>query len=132
MDPRLLLLIKKLCTHTSCQVEFSPQGNSQNPDCKGVIQGCKLAPSLFIFFYSNVAPSLSKIDGPFPKILHYHILVLLYVDNGVLFLCSQIGLRRQLHQCLTYFNNNRLTLNFGKTKILAFAKSWKQSSWKPH
>ena len=131
IDKRLLYLIRKLYSCTSCQVRLTSQGKltSKITINKGVKQGCILAPFLFNLFLNDLAPSLHAIDGHCPKLGSLHIPLLLYADDAVVMSCSRVGLKRLLNQCLVYCESNRLTLNYGKSKVLVFAKSWKPFSW---
>ena len=131
IDQRLLFLIKRLHTSTTCQVKCSPAGKLtlKIPVNKGVKQGCILAPALFNLFLNDMAPFLAEIDAHSPKIGSLQVPLLLYADDAVLISRTRVGLKRLLTRCLEYLNQNKLLLNCEKSKILVFSKSWRPLKW---
>ena len=131
VDDRLLYLLRKLYSQTSCQVRYTRLGNLTPKIItnKGVKQGCVLAPFLFNLFLNDLVPTLSSIYGHCPKLGQLHLPALLYADDSVLLSCSSIGLKRLLYGCLEYCKVNKLLLNYEKSKILVFSKAWKPQIW---
>lgn len=101
IDPRLRFLIQQLYSNNSCAIRLSSASNTtQNiAGNKGVKQGCVAAPTRFNLFISNLALHLLKLDAHSPKISPLTVPILLYVDDLVLILRKQIGLKRLVLSC---------------------------------
>lgn len=130
IDPRLLFLIKSLYSDTSSQIKLNSQGNLSEPfhTNKGVKQGCVLAPTLFNLFLNDLSTHLASIDSHCPK-LNQRPVPLLYANDMVLLSQTRVGLKRLINSCIQYLILNDLQLNFSKSKILVFEKSWKLRTW---
>lgn len=131
IDPRLLFLIQQLYSNNSCAVRLLSAGNTtQNIVVnKGVKQGCVLAPTLFNLFIHDLAPQLLKLDVHSPRIGTHTVLILLHADDMVLILRRQLGLKCLVLSCSQYLTENNLLLNYEKSKIMVYEKTWKSHQW---
>lgn len=100
------------------------------PTNKGVKQGCLLSPTLFNLFLNDLAPFSASVEGHSPKLGSHRIQLPLYANDAVLILRSRIGLQRLMDRCIDYLTINKLQLNYGKSKIMVFTKTWKLLTWK--
>ena len=132
MEEHLLFLLHKFHSLNTCQIRYDEKGSltQRIPMIKGVKQGCLLAPSLFNLFLSDLPIHLSRIHGHAPKLDSQPVPLLLYADDAVLLSFSKVGLKRLLSSFASYCNQNSLSINFEKSKILVFSKSWKCFHWK--
>lgn len=92
-------------------------------------QACTLAPTLFNLFINDLNTHLKEINAYGPKMGSNHIPLLLYADNMILQSTSRVGLRRLITYCIDYLKKNELHLNFDKSKVVVFGKSWKLLNW---
>ena len=131
LDKRLLFLIKRLYTYTSCQVRCSTSGrlSSKIITNKGVKQGCILAPFLFNLFLNDLVPFLSSVDGHSPRLGSIHVPLLSYADDVVLLSVSRVGLKSLLNRFCEYCVINHLDLNYEKSKVMVFSNSRKLYDW---
>ena len=131
IDPRLLQLIQKLYSNTSCRIRLRRDGTLSEPVLtnRGVKQGCVLAPTLFNLYINDLTPFLAKVDSHCPKIGSLPVPILLYADDMVLIPRTKIGLKRLIQGCISFLHTNQLQLNFAKSKIIVFGKSWRPCSW---
>ncbi|UYV70767.1 hypothetical protein LAZ67_8000536 [Cordylochernes scorpioides] len=87
----------------------------------GVLQGEPLSPYLFILFINDLVATLDDSDLPgiyLPG--HGTIHLLLFADDIVLFGESKINLQITINLIKRYFEENGLTLNQSKSKIVVF------------
>lgn len=132
IDSKLLFLIQRLYTNTSCQVKTSSEGHLTDniPTNKGVKQGGLLAPTLFNLFLNDLASFLAPVESHSPKLGSRRVQLLLYADDAILISRSRIGLRRLMDSGIHYLRLNKLQLNYAKSKIMVFSNSWKPLTWK--
>lgn len=131
IDKRLLFLIRALHKNTTIRVKLNPQGHLTNPieTKKGVRQGCILAPLLFNLYINDLVTHLNKLEHHPPKLASKHISILLYADDAVLLSKTPLGLKRMMQTLTKYSQQNRLEINYDKTKVISFANRPKRHSW---
>lgn len=132
IDKRLLFLISCLYKDTVLHVRTSSNGHliGPVPVCKGVKQGCILAPVLFNFYINDMVNCLSSPDFHAPKLADKSISVLLYADDAILLSRTRIGLNRLIGEFSAYCRREQLVINYQKTKIMVFARKHRQYSWR--
>ncbi|XP_042296775.1 uncharacterized protein LOC121916078 [Sceloporus undulatus] len=115
---------------TTIQVRCDIQGNLTKPIpvYKGVRQGCILAPLLFNLYLNDLSAFIS-LEAHHSKLAAVSIPLLLYADDAVLLSFSKIGLRQILRAFGGYCEENCLTINYSKTKIMVFSKNQRRSKW---
>ncbi|UYV71202.1 hypothetical protein LAZ67_8002154 [Cordylochernes scorpioides] len=94
----------------------------------GVLQGEPLSPYLFILFINDLISTFDSSDLPgiyLPK--HGNIHLLLYADDIVLIGESKNNLQLKINMVRKYFEENMLTLNENKSKIMVFRNGGKRS-----
>lgn len=131
LDKRLPLLIGILHSQTSSSIKVSAQGHLSAPILinTGVKQGCVLTPMPLNLLINNLAPILFSLHAHYPQLGSLGIPLLLCADDLVLLSRTRTGLSRLVLGSIDYLPHNNLHLNFGKSKIVAFAKTWKPSAW---
>lgn len=131
IDKELLCLIQRLYTDTSCQIRLTQDRKltEEIPTNRGVKQGCLLAPTLFNLFLNDMAAALDHSDCHPPKLGSRRTALLLYADDAVLLSQTRRGLFNLINKSLAYFTLNKLQLNFTKSKIMVFAKTWSPHRW---
>lgn len=83
VEKRLLILIQRLKSNTSCQVRVSASGTLS--ELIPINRGVKQTPALFNFYINDLAPELAEIDSHCPKLGMLQIpLLLLYIHDMVL------------------------------------------------
>ena len=95
----------------------------------GVKQGCILAPHLFSLFLNDLADHFKGINGHPPFVGKRPTPLLLYADDAVILSRTRVGLIRYLRTFIDYCLDNKLTINYDKTKILVFAKTHYRYHW---
>ena len=92
----------------------------------GVRQGDNLSPNLFKIFINDLPDIFDKEDDQV-QLENNFISSLLYADDFMLLSTSKAGLQRCIDKLASYSDDNCLTVNLKKTKIVVFCKSGKLS-----
>ena len=92
----------------------------------GVRQGDNLSPNLFKIFINDLPDIFDKEDDQV-QLENNFISSLLYADDLMLLSTSKAGLQRCIDKLASYSDDNCLTVNLKKTKIVVFCKSGKLS-----
>ena len=79
---------------------------------------------------NDLAPYLANVDGYPPKLGVYSVLLLLYVDDAVIISRTHPSLKCLIDRCVEYLDKKKMQLNYNKSKIVVFVKSWNQLQWK--
>lgn len=134
---RVLTIIQNLYRISKSCVMHNGEKSEFFASCRGVRQGENLSPLLFAIFLNDIedfflthgCKNLSFIekldkDARGPEIRTFlKLFILLYADDTVLLADSEKELQ-QLLDCLeTYCNENKLTVNGTKTKVMVFCRS---------
>ena len=92
----------------------------------GVRQGdtCNISPNFFKMFLNDLPDIFDKGDDQV-KLDNNLISSLLYADDLMLLSTSKAGLKRCFDKLASYSEDNCLTVNLKKTKIVVFCKSGK-------
>ena len=112
------------------------QGSFSRVKCKGVLtepilikqgvhQGSVLSPLLFNIFINDIGDDLLLDDAPMlhdSKISH-----LLYADDLVLLLTTEIGLQNNIDRVNVFCKSWGLAINIDKSKIMVFSKTGRVS-----
>uniref|UniRef100_A0A803TJP4 ribonuclease H n=1 Tax=Anolis carolinensis TaxID=28377 RepID=A0A803TJP4_ANOCA len=131
IDRRLLRLIQELYTNTEMRVRVGRNGSLTEAfsTTSGVKQGCLLAPTLFNIYVNDLVPCLAKIDSPSPTIRNRNIFVLMYADDVVLLSLSRLGLKNLLKAFSKYCQEEYLSINYSKTKVMVFGRHCPRYKW---
>ena len=89
---------------------------------KGTEQGHPMSPELFKLFMIDLTPRLSML-GLYPQLIDTLINHLLWADDLVLLALYQYSLQKNLDILGKFCNEWGLSINFTKTKIIAFGSS---------
>ena len=131
IDKRLLFLLRELHLDTHAQIRVGISGSLTNkiPTCKGVKQGCVLAPLLFNLYINNIVERLFGPRFVSPTLGDQKRSILLYADDMALISLTKIGMQRLLQQLGAYCKDEALNINYDKTKVMVFRKRAKKFSW---
>ena len=95
---------------------------------KGLMQGESISPTLFSAFINDIVEAMNKITSMGVVINNIKITVLKYDDDLVLLATSQEGLQSGLDLLKTYCEENKLTVNVSKSKVMRVSKRRKAQS----
>ena len=91
---------------------------------QGVEQGCILSPILFIIFLADLQANIEiKENEPININQGENLGCLIWADDILLLSKSYTGLNNMLKSLKTYADNNGLSLNVDKTKVMIFNKN---------
>ena len=93
----------------------------------GVRQGDNLRPNLFNIFINDLPNIFNETDDKV-ELDNFKISSLLYTDDLIILYTSKSGLQSCLNNLASYCDDNCLTVNLKKTKIVVFCKSGKVST----
>ena len=121
---KLLNSIKAIYLSVKARVRTA-SGYTDTFQCPvGLRQGCKLSPILFIMFINDIEQVFrdSGVRGIqlFPDITE--LFLLMFADDLALLSDTVVGLQKQLNTLRTFCNQNKLTVNVEKTKVVVFKK----------
>ena len=90
---------------------------------QGVKQGCVLSPTLFNIFLSDLQINLENTTtDPIEYAPGRKLGCLIWADDLLLLSESEIGLQNMLNNLKTYTENNKISVNIKKTKVMIFNK----------
>jgi hypothetical protein len=87
---------------------------------KGVLQGECLSAKLFTLFIDDIVKTLHESNVASLKIASKEIHMLMYADDIVILASNVFDLQNKIDIIISYFNNNDLTVNLEKTKVVMF------------
>ena len=91
---------------------------------QGVKQGCILSPTLFNIFLSDLEINFEDLNAePLEYSQGEKLSCIMWADDLLLLSKSQIGLQNMLHKLKIYTDNNGLSVNIEKTKVMIFNKT---------
>ena len=105
-------------THDTLTGTFAPK--------LGVRQGDNLSPNLFKIFINDLPNIFSERDDQV-ELDGIRISSLLYADDLILLSISKSGLQSCLNKLASYCENNCLSVNLKKTKVVVFCKNGRLS-----
>lgn len=123
ISAKYLRLLKKLYDRATVRIKSNNKYTETFDISCGVLQGEPLSPILFSLFISDIEEFFKSkgsvgvnIDGI------NSLLLLLYADDLVILSDSQADLQRKLNVLQQYSDENNLTVNVTKTKIVIFSR----------
>ena len=91
---------------------------------QGVKQGCVLSPTLFNIFLSDLEINFEDLNAePLEYSQGEKLSCIMWADDLLLLSKSQIGLQNMLNKLKIYTENNGLSVNIDKTKVMIFNKT---------
>lgn len=132
INRRLLLLMIKLHENNTLQIRLAQDGrlSREIPVQRGVRQGCLLAPFLFNIYVNSLVTCCREIETHPPVFSNGRkVPILMYADDAVLLSQTKVGLKRALGKFSDQCNTELLTINFAKTKIVHFNRSFRKDNW---
>ena len=132
---RMLFAIAALYANVKYQVKFTNGLSEAFGGDTGVRQGCPLSPFLFGVFVEMLHERIHTehpTEGPtFDYNNPVHVPLLLFADDVALLSYSPQGLQSLLNCLAGFCDENHLTVNLGKTKIVVFHKSFSRARHGP-
>ena len=112
----MLQALKRIYLHTSCIIGNASQASEEFRTTSGIRQGAASSVLLFIFFMDGLISFLQNncIQEPILGIIH----CLLHADDMIVISTDRDTFVRKCNLMLQYFEDNRLSLNFSKSKYM--------------
>ena len=112
----MLQALKRIYLHTSCIIGNASQASDEFRTTSGIRQGAASSVLLFIFFMDGLISFLQVncIQEPILNIIH----CLLHADDTIVISTDRETFVRKCNLMLQYFDENRLSLNFSKSKYM--------------
>ncbi|UYV76240.1 F13A1 [Cordylochernes scorpioides] len=121
---RFIKLIKNYYTQMTATVRWRGSFTEAIKIQAGVLQGEPLSPYLFILFLNDLVPLFDESELPGINLENYGTIhLLLYADDIVILGESKINLQLKINLLKKYLEENCLTLNQNKSKIMVFRNS---------
>ncbi|UYV60670.1 hypothetical protein LAZ67_1001817, partial [Cordylochernes scorpioides] len=118
---RFIKLIKNYYTQMTATVRWRGSFTEAIKIQAGVLQGEPLSPFLFILFLNDLVPLFDESELPGIYLENYGTIhLLLYADDIVILGESKINLQLKINLLKKYLEENCLTLNQNKSKIMVF------------
>ncbi|UYV79876.1 hypothetical protein LAZ67_18000954 [Cordylochernes scorpioides] len=118
---RFIKLIKNYYTQMTATVRWRGSFTEAIKIQAGVLQGEPLSPYLFILFLNDLVPLFDESELPGINLENYGTIhLLLYADDIVILGESNINLQLKINLLKKYLEENCLTLNQNKSKIMVF------------
>jgi hypothetical protein len=116
--------LTNMYTNDNVRVKIGDKVTNHFIRTQGVKQGCILSPLLFNIFLADLQPKL-EVEENDPVYINQEeqIGCLIWADDILLLSKSHNGLNNMLKSLKTYTDDNGLTLNLDKTKVMIFNKS---------
>ncbi|KAJ8980830.1 hypothetical protein NQ317_018410 [Molorchus minor] len=126
---RIILIIKNIYDKATLKV-ISTNGLTKSIDLtEGVLQGETLSPLLFSLFLSDIERYFMGKGARGVNVDNIiEVFMLLYADDLVLISDSEVDLQRKLNILEQYSDQNLLTVNADKTKILVTSRKSQNSA----
>lgn len=116
---KIIRIIKSLYDHAKVRVKCRGLLSEEFEVSEGVLQGESLSPLLFLLYLADIEKKFRdsglcgvNIDGS------NDLLMLMYADDTVVLAHSHVDLQRKLAALRDYCDENGLTVNTAKTKIM--------------
>lgn len=125
----ILNVLQSIYSNASFSVKLQNSISREFPSNKGVLQGDPLSPLIFSLFISDLEDHFRSTELVGLNIDNYHDLIcLLYADDLVILADSESDLARKLNSLKKYCNDNDLTVNTQKSKIVRFSRGGRPST----
>lgn len=116
----MLQAIKSIYATVQARVK-TPEGYTDTLDSEmGVLQGCILSPLLFGLFLDPLEKLLIKCNANPPMVLGHPLPAQFFADDSQLLSTTPEGLQTLINALQRFCDENGLTVNVGKTKIMIF------------
>ena len=112
----MLQALKRIYLHTLCIIGNASQASDEFRTTSGIRQGAASSVLLFIFFMDGLISflQLNCIQEPVLNIIH----CLLHADDTIVISTDRETFLRKCNLILQYFEENKLSLNFSKSKYM--------------
>ena len=112
----MLQALKRIYLHTTCIIGNASQASDEFRTTSGIRQGAASSVLLFIFFMDGLISflQLNCIQEPILNVIH----CLLHADDTIVISTDRETFVRKCNLMLEYFDQNRLSLNFSKSKYM--------------
>ena len=119
---KMITVIRSIYEQATVKVRAMEGLTEEIKITKGVLQGETLSPNLFSLYLNDFVESISQHLWNPIKMLAKTVVALLYADDIVLLAANPCELKRALIGLEEYAQENKLSVNVPKTKIMIFRR----------
>uniref|UniRef100_A0A1Y1LYJ1 Reverse transcriptase domain-containing protein n=1 Tax=Photinus pyralis TaxID=7054 RepID=A0A1Y1LYJ1_PHOPY len=129
ISSKIIRTVKAIYEKTKITINNNLESTEAIDMTTGVMQGDCLSPLLFAIYISDIISYYQKNHCDGVKLTHIRSLImLLYADDAVIFANNVFDANRKLNILNNYCEENKLTININKTKVMAFHRGRKKKT----
>ncbi|KAL1463819.1 hypothetical protein WDU94_015528, partial [Cyamophila willieti] len=126
VSAKVISLLRNLYQNAEARVRVDTDLTSARKITKGVLEGDSISPISFIIFINDLETYLRDKGADGVSInSSNNILLLLYCDDLIILGDSKADMQRKLNYLYSYCNENKMTVNEEKSKIVVFRRGGK-------